>query len=69
VVKPNGAAYPESGTGIVSVSPFGMALLRDMIAHRDDPKAIKDLIQRNKRYTDDVVEEAAWLFDLWKRVH
>ena len=68
VVKPDGAAYPGSGEGVVSVGPFVMSLLRDMIAHVDDPEALEFLIQRNRRYTDDVVEEASLLFAIWKRV-
>ena len=67
VVKPDGGTYPESGERVANVSPFAMALLRDMIANRHDPEAIAGLIQRNRRYTDDVVEEATWLFNLWKR--
>jgi hypothetical protein len=82
VVKPDGSAYPESGEGVVSVGPFAMALLRELIAHRDDPGVMallreliahRDdpgvmalLIERNKRYTDAVVEEASWLFARWK---
>jgi hypothetical protein len=66
VVKPDGSAYPESGEGVVSVGPFAMALLRELIAHRDDPGAMALLIERNKRYTDAVVEEASWLFARWK---
>lgn len=68
VVKPNGAAYPESGVGIVSVSAFGMALLRDMIAHRQTPEELERLIQRNGRYTEEVVAEAESLFEFWKGV-
>lgn len=66
VVKPNGAAYPESGDDVVSVSPFAMALLRDMIANRDAPALLAELIARNRRYTDEVIEEAATLFAIWK---
>ena len=69
LVKPNGATFPVSGDGIISVSRYAMALLRDMIANRHDPEVVETLIERNDRYTDDVVREAQPLFELWKGEH
>jgi hypothetical protein len=65
-VKPDGAAYPESGAGIVSVSRPVFLALRLLLEHGGRTDAFNRATERDPTYTEDVIREALDLFALRK---
>jgi hypothetical protein len=65
-VKPDGAAYPESGAGIVSVSRPVFLALRLLLEYGGRTDAFNRATERDPTYTEDVIREALDLFALRK---
>jgi hypothetical protein len=64
LVKPDGATYPESGRDIVQVGRPVFMALRLLIRHGGQTAAFNRDIERDPKYTDDVVAEALRLYVL-----
>lgn len=66
VVKPNGATYPESGAGIISIRRPVMIALRELIRQDGLTPSFTRATERDPTYNADIIREALDLFELWK---
>lgn len=67
VIKPDGAAYPESGAGVINVSRPVMLLTRELIRHGGPTGSFHRATEQNPTYTAEVQREALDVFNTWKR--
>lgn len=67
VIKPDGAAYPESGPGVLDVPRPVMKLIRELISHGGPTESFRKATEREPVYTEEVHREALDLFNMWKR--